>query len=449
MAWDGGCAAEYTEEQCAQMESDGTSGNNTTGGRCPYYMCGNAFAKWQSAVDWCEATQQMSDCPIEYCVYQECIGSNCYPTSKTCDKCSSRQGNKVSTSAWRGPEKETTVRKSVVLCSLLLATNAFAVRLEVQPRMMFVPVAEPRKAQVLREARDAFTLPDGSQWITHPVPAENEGSSAVGVTRFEVDGSATVFLVSDWLPKRSIPNGWCGQVYGVSQLSDGRIAVSAGWTDGSQSHNGIFILRVREDGRYDTDKLIRLPGVAQIVGTQNNSILAVTNDPGRRDHGPLLTSYDTEGVKFGGFFGGDMAVSAVEAAQNAAKARLVRVGETGFAFYNPREESIYLFHFEVGHREGVFIPKTRIFIGDDAEIAALPVVGIDVSEDWEVLVARVGNFRGTIGTHLTVYDSDNKVKQTTTLDRPWNLMLREKGRIHGVVRRGEVSLDTVRLQPEK
>lgn len=340
------------------------------------------------------------------------------------------------------------MNKAILGFSLLLAANASAIRLDVQPRLASAPVESSRKAQVLRVAYEAFTLPDGSQWITHPVPAEREGGAAIGVTRFNPDGLAEVFLVSDWLPKGSIPRGWCGQVYGVTQLTDGRIAVSAGWTDGGQSHNGIFILRAREDGRYDTDKLIKLPGVSYVVGTARNGILAVTTDPSRRAHGPLLTIMDTQGVKFGGFFDSGT-LSASAAAENAMKSRLQRVSETGFAFYDPHQELIYLFDLEVGDRECVFTPKRSVFIGDDAEIATLPVVGIDVSEDWDAVVTRVGRFRGTVGTHFTVYGSDSKVKQTTTLDRPWNLMLREKGRIHGVVRRGEVALDTVRLQPEK
>lgn len=99
MAWDAGCAAEYDEETCKQMEDDGTGGNPTTGGTCPYYMCGNAFARWQSAVAWCDATGENTDCPIEYCEYRACIGSNCYPSWEVCTTCASREGNRAHQSA--------------------------------------------------------------------------------------------------------------------------------------------------------------------------------------------------------------------------------------------------------------------------------------------------------------------------------------------------------------
>lgn len=102
MAWDAGCAAEYTEEQCAQMQSDGTSGTSGTNGNhgtCPYYMCGNASAKSQSAWVWCEVKRAWIDCPIAYCAYKECVGSNCYPTWIVCSDCSSSQGNNAHQSA--------------------------------------------------------------------------------------------------------------------------------------------------------------------------------------------------------------------------------------------------------------------------------------------------------------------------------------------------------------
>lgn len=94
-----GCAAEYSAEQCQQMGGgDGGGTGNPNGGStsgCPYYLCGNATGVVQSAWGWCEATQAWSDCPIGYCEYRSCIGTNCYPTSMTCTGCSSRQGNNL------------------------------------------------------------------------------------------------------------------------------------------------------------------------------------------------------------------------------------------------------------------------------------------------------------------------------------------------------------------
>jgi hypothetical protein len=339
------------------------------------------------------------------------------------------------------------MRKTMLILSLLLANNALAVRLAVDPRTAVEPVDSPRKAKVLRDARAAFTLPDGSQWITHRVPAQRE-PGAIGVTRFGTDGTARVFLVSDWLPKGSIPRGWCGQVYGVTLLTDGRVAVSAGWTDGRNSHNAIVILSLRGDGRYDTDKVIELPGVAQIAGAPRNTILAVTNDANRRGGGPLLTLFDTEGRKIGAGFSDHLPVSAPEAAQNARKARLHRFGERRFAFYDPYSESVAVIDFEVLERETILTPIQVTFVGDDATTSALPVLDIDQSPDGDILVVRAGVIRGTPGTQLTIY-GEGAAKQSVILDRPWNLMLRENDRVRGVVLRGQVALDTVALAREK
>lgn len=339
------------------------------------------------------------------------------------------------------------MRKATLLVWLFLAANALAVRIDVAPRAALETV-DSRKARVLRDARAAFTLDDGSQWITHGAPALRE-PGAIAVTRFGSDGSARVFLVSDWLPKGSIPIGWCGQVYGVALLDDGRVAVSAGWTDGHSSHNGIFVLRAGPDGRYATDKLIEVPGVAQIAGAPRNTILAVTTDATRRGGGPLLTLFDTEGRKWGTLFDNDRPMPAPEAARNAAKAHLRRFDGGSFAFYDPFVESVTVFELEVGEKDAVFTPHRMIFIGDDAATADLPVLGIHVSEDGDLLVARVGIVRGTPGTQLTIYGRDGLAKQSATLERPWNVMFREEGRIRGVVMRDGVGLDSVSLHREK
>ena len=98
------CSAQYSAEQCEQMEggTGNTGGGNTGGGSspgCPYYMCGNAGFDAQSAWAWCEATQSWSNCPIYFCRYMNCVGTNCSPTWEVCENCSSRQGNTVRVSS--------------------------------------------------------------------------------------------------------------------------------------------------------------------------------------------------------------------------------------------------------------------------------------------------------------------------------------------------------------
>lgn len=346
--------------------------------------------------------------------------------------------------------------KTAVILSLLVATSAVGARLEVAPDARAEVVQSPRKAQVLRAARAAFALPDGSQWVTHPVHPKRE-TSAVAVTRFGADGSADVYLVSDWLPKGTIPRGWCGQVYAVTQLTDSRVAVSAGWTDGSNSHNAILVLRATGDRRYKTDKVIRVPGVSQIVAGHRNSILAITNDASRRGGGPLLTVFTAAGEAIASGYDQARPISAAEAAQYAMKARLQRIGERRFAIYFPLDETVHVLDIEIrGPREATVTPIQNVFVGDEAALAAAPVLGIDGSASGDVVVVRVGQIRGTPGTQLTVYGRDSAVKQSVTLDRPWRLLLneqrdyervrQERGRLRGLLLRDSVALDSVAIR---
>ncbi|MEA2337172.1 MAG: hypothetical protein QOE82_1179 [Thermoanaerobaculia bacterium] len=91
------CSAEYSGDQCDQMNRDAgdPNGNSGGGGGCPYYMCGNATEGVISSSAWCEASQRYTDCPIFYCTYSACVGTNCTPESITCSSCASRQGNNV------------------------------------------------------------------------------------------------------------------------------------------------------------------------------------------------------------------------------------------------------------------------------------------------------------------------------------------------------------------
>jgi hypothetical protein len=92
------CSPEYSGEQC--LQSGGTENADTGGGglgapSCPYYMCANAVPGNQDGDGWCEATQSYVSCPIFYCQYRPCAGSNCYTTWQICSDCSSRQGNNL------------------------------------------------------------------------------------------------------------------------------------------------------------------------------------------------------------------------------------------------------------------------------------------------------------------------------------------------------------------
>lgn len=100
LALKSGCPAEYNLQQCEQAKDDGGIDEDEgggSGGSCPFYMCGNATPRVQSAWGWCDATQAESDCPIQYCEYQQCVGTNCTPYWIVCSACSSREGNNTST----------------------------------------------------------------------------------------------------------------------------------------------------------------------------------------------------------------------------------------------------------------------------------------------------------------------------------------------------------------
>ena len=92
----------FNSDQWWQMWDGGSTGGGTTGGSggCPYYMCGNATPNVQSAYVWCENTVDPSkskwvDCPIAYCSYQSCVGSNCTPETIDCTACTNQKGNNV------------------------------------------------------------------------------------------------------------------------------------------------------------------------------------------------------------------------------------------------------------------------------------------------------------------------------------------------------------------
>ncbi|HYR29361.1 MAG TPA: hypothetical protein VEU30_12900, partial [Thermoanaerobaculia bacterium] len=322
----------------------------------------------------------------------------------------------------------------------VFALDAAAVSLNVPAQRSLHPVTTERKAKVLRDGRSSFTLPDGSQWVVHSVPAQSE-PSALGVTRFAADAPARVFLVSDWLPHRTIPKGWAGQVYGVGMLNDGRVLVSAGWHNRTGSHNAIFVLRARQDGTYHTDKVIEVPGVGEVIGGPANTILAITTRPDVRG-GHLLSHFSTEGVFLGGHAGLGADLPPRAAAQNAMHARLHRIHENQYALYDPSAEKVFVFNLRRGDGEYIWQGHGHIFLGEDAGTAGMRVLGMESIGD-ELVVVRSGKYRGRLGTLLTVFDRLQKEKQSEFLDVPWNYMLRESGEIHGVVFKDDVQLDKV------
>lgn len=332
------------------------------------------------------------------------------------------------------------MKKTMFVVCLLVAANALAARIEVDPHRKLEPAGSERMAKVLLNYRAAFALEDGSQWITHSVPARAE-PSAIGVTRFGPDGSARVFLVSDWLPKGAIPRGRCGQVFGVALLTEGRIAVSAGWNDGD-SHNAVIILRPLTDGGYATVKVIELPGVDQIAGGPGNTFLAVTSSAFIPGGGPMLTIFDTDGKILGSFFDGDPTLNVSHAMQNAMAAHLKRLGESRFAFYDKSTEFIRVFDVDLAGPRTKVTTRTSIFLGDDPAFANLKFLGMQATPDGDLVVARMGMINGSPGTQLALYDQNGGLKQKTVLEHPWNLLLQEQGRVRGVVMRDGVSLDT-------
>lgn len=93
----GTCSAEYSAEQCCAMGYGCDTGGAPTGsgGSCPYYLCGNATGGTQSNWVWCKTTQSYVDCPIAYCQYVPCSGSNCTPQTITCTDCADKSGSNV------------------------------------------------------------------------------------------------------------------------------------------------------------------------------------------------------------------------------------------------------------------------------------------------------------------------------------------------------------------
>jgi len=100
------CSAEYSADQCDQMNLDDNVDTPGGGGGqyCPYYLCGNAEGNAQTNQVWCPEAPNptpggppgaFKDCPIAFCQARTCVGSNCSPETTTCTACPSQTGNNV------------------------------------------------------------------------------------------------------------------------------------------------------------------------------------------------------------------------------------------------------------------------------------------------------------------------------------------------------------------
>jgi hypothetical protein len=90
------CSPEFSGDQCLQLEDNQDPTGGTGGGSgCRYYMCGNATGNAQANYVWCPESASYQNCPIAYCSYSSCIGTNCTPETTSCLACSSATGNNV------------------------------------------------------------------------------------------------------------------------------------------------------------------------------------------------------------------------------------------------------------------------------------------------------------------------------------------------------------------
>jgi hypothetical protein len=190
------------------------------------------------------------------------------------------------------------------------------------------------------------------------------------------------------------------------------------------------------------------PGVAQIIGGPGNTIIAATSDASMKNGGPMITLFDANGNAIGAHDGtGVNRGSKLEALQHARNVCLQRISENRFAMYEPASSMILIQDVEAEAKGNHWTGISGIFTGDDPHTAHLPVIGFEVSADGnEVLVARTGQIHGRYATQLRLYVTrSHDVKQTSVTEVPWNFMLRDNDRVHGVVRHKDVVLDTVRF----
>jgi hypothetical protein len=200
-----------------------------------------------------------------------------------------------------------------------------------------------------------------------------------------------------------------------------------------------------------TERVIELAGVARITDGPDGTVAALTSNASIRGGGPLLTILLPDGAAIAAYLSPLETLTAVEAAQNAGKARIQRVGERSFLLYDPSRGSILAFDLtvDVSRHESTFTPIRFTFVDEDPTTADLPVMDISGAEDGDVLVIRTGRVRGRFATLLTVYGSLSSVVEEAVLENPWNHAIAIADEIRGVVLRNSAHFDTIRFRRSK
>lgn len=300
-----------------------------------------------------------------------------------------------------------------------------------------------RRAKVLEKSVRTIAFADATEWVIHPVWAARE-TSPMGVTRFAADGAPELYLVSDWLPKGSIPRGYVGQVYGVADLEDGGVAATVGWNGRrGDVHNAVLFLERRGANDYHLRATVELPGVADVVRGPAGTAVVVTGAAQRTGGGPLLTVVNPTGV-VGEFFTPDTAGDAHLALRNIVHARLQHIGGATYALYDAGRQTLTRFNLIVKREGRAELAVAETFsVDNDPALSAGRVVGLQVAANGSALIARVGRSESGPQTVVTRFSRTGLVDGTWVSQHPWNAVVPRRGGLGGVVSRGAVLVETV------
>jgi hypothetical protein len=298
-----------------------------------------------------------------------------------------------------------------------------------------------RRELALQKVLRAVTFEDETEWIIHPVWAARE-RSPIGVTRLSADGRAELYLVSDWLPKGSIPRGSVGQVHSVADLGARSIAAAVGWTDpDGEVHNAVLFLD-RVDDKYERRATVDLPGVADVVRGPAGTAIVVTASAHRAGGGPRLTVIAPRGV-VGELLPASEHADARDAVRRLPQTSLQHVGGSEYAFYDPLDRTLYRFTAVLAGERVQFRALENLSIDDDPATSSDRLVGVFAHSDGGALVARVGLRANGPRTVITMFSSTGAVEGTWESEAPWNAVLRRPGGVDGVVSRGGVQIESV------
>jgi hypothetical protein len=302
-------------------------------------------------------------------------------------------------------------------------------------------------------ARDVVPLTDGSRLVMHIADLDARPPSVVA-TLIGPNGLAIQRITAvDSLHDRQRP-GSLGQVrWGAYFGTSHRLALTLGWVNpAGTAENGIALWKRKTSGLWTPDRLLPVEGgLGSIAEGPEGTLLTTSFNVARftKDSGPpRLTLFDSTGVVLGEFLPRPPTVTPSEAAQDALRSTIVRLGPERYALLDFRSETIKLLRItRITAKNGR--PFTKDFrvsqlreipVGgrpDEIEPDRSGIKAFCILPDESVVVVRTG--RGSSGkTVLSRYRGDRRPESGALLTSHWQTAWCEPGQVTGsVALRGE------------